>query len=354
MFVQRFKQAAVAAAIAFVAAPSFASLTIGYGITGNVGLSVDGIGSNLSPVGEVQAVIPVGATVLKAYLYTAGTPFPYYPNNGGLPSPSTLAEYNAAGITLAGNAITNYDTLVGATSLRADIGRWYTGRADVTSLVQSLVAGAVTDSFSWVMSEGRLNSRIDGSVLAIAYSHASLPEGSVVFLDGGQNTGGETTNVNFAEAIGDPNAGGFAAALGVASSFSCCSQQSRIRVNGDLLTEFAGNFDDGLALEDGSLITVGGLGDNPANNTATYEEDDELYDLRPFLATGDTGFSINTFNATNDDNIFFAHLYTTAKIDNVNDNPINRTPLPATLALALAGLGLLGAQGRRRGRQVAA
>lgn len=338
MSITRLCRIALAASLACAVPLASASLTTAFGVSGNVGLSVDGVGGGASPVGEVQAVIPVGATILRAYLYSAGVPSPYYAG-----APTTAADYNAAGITLAGTAITNFDTIVGATSTRADIGRWYTGRADVTTLIQSLVAGAVTTNFSWEVTEGlRLNHLIDGETLAIAYSHASLPEGSVVFLNGGQNTGGETTNVNFASAIDDPLAPGFLAAFGIASSFSCCSQQSTIRVNGSLLTEDAGNFDDGALLSDGSLITVGGVGDDPSNNLG-YDGDDELYDLRPFLSTGDTGFSIETFNATNDDNIFFAHLYTTARVRDVNDDPIDPrpVPLPPTALLAVAALALL-------------
>ena len=132
------KCAAAAALCAFSGAAS-ADLTAAGTWTGNVGLSVDGIGSNFTPVGDVQAFVPVGATILQAYLYSAGTPSPWYAQ-----SPTTLADYNGAGITLAGNVVSNFDTLVGATSTRADIGAWYTARADVTSLVQSLTAGAAT------------------------------------------------------------------------------------------------------------------------------------------------------------------------------------------------------------------
>jgi hypothetical protein len=315
-----------------------ADLTLAGSWNGNVGLSVDGIGSNSSPVGQVQASIPVGATILKAYLYSAGTPFPWYPN-----SPTTLAAYNGAGITLAGNAITNFDTLMGATSTRADIGKWYTARADVTTLVQTLTAGAVTSNFAWDVSEGSLNNRIDGEVLAIVYSHASLPMGSVALLNGGQNTGGETSFVNLGTPLTDPNAPGFVAQLGLGISFSCCGQQSTVEINGSTLTTTAGNLNDGLAASDGSLITVGGLGDDPSNNVG-YAADDELYDLRPFLATGDTSFSIFTQNPTNDDNIFFTSLYLTGEIKDVTP----AIPEPETYALMLAGLGVLAAIARRR------
>lgn len=310
---------------------------------GNVGLSVDGIGSNSTPVGNVQANIPIGATVLQAYLYSAGTPFPYYKD-----SPTTLSAYNSAGITLNGTPITNFSALVGAVSTRSDIGRWYTGRADVTSLVQSWTAGAMTNNFSWAVAEGSLNDRIDGEVLAIVYSAPSLAMGSVALLDGGQNTGGETSTVNLGTPLTDPTAAGFVAQLGLGISFSCCDQKSTVKVNGSLLTDNAGNFDDGLALADGSLITVGGLGDTPAN-LQDYANDHERYDLSSYLNAGDTSFTIFTNNPTADDNIFFSSLYLTGDISNVTPG----IPEPESWTMLLAGLGLLGYVARRRKQKAA-
>ena len=338
---KRFVQLAAVAAICGMSGATFGALTTAGTWTGNVGLSVDGIGSNASPVGNVQASIPVGATILQAYLYSAGTPFPWYSD-----SPTTLAAYNGAGITLGGMAVSNFDTMVGAIATpRPDIGRWFTARADVTALVNALrAADPLASSFNWSVSEGSLNTRIDGEVLAIVYSDPSRPLGSVALLNGGQDTGGETSTVNLGTPLTDPNAAGFAAELGLGISFSCCgSQRSTVRVNGGLVTDNAGNLDDGLSSSDGSLITVGGIGDTPANNQS-YADDHELYDLRPFLATGDTSFSIFTQNPSSDDNIFFASLYLTGEITDVTPT----IPEPETYALLFAGLGVVAAVARRR------
>ncbi|MBN2269792.1 MAG: hypothetical protein JXN61_04210 [Sedimentisphaerales bacterium] len=307
--------------------------------TGNVGLSIDAVGSNNSPVGNIQAEIPTGAMILAAYLYSAGTPYPCYSD-----SPVNTGDYNGAGITLAGNAVNNYDTIVGAVSGIPYIGQWYTGRADVTSLVTSLATGG--PSYSWSISETSLNNRIDGEVLAIVYELASLPEASVALLDGGQHTDGETTVVNFADPLTDPTDASFFANMSLAISFSTgpgnppLNQVSSVDVNGNRLTSSAGGYDDG-GLFDGGLITAGGIGDslaNPASPSSTSAADDELYDLRPFLSIGDTSFTLFTSNATDDDNIFLMGLYITAEIGSVN--PV--IPAPGAILLGSLGVGLVG------------
>ena len=66
----------------------------------------------------------------------------------------------------------------------------------------------------------------------------------------------------------------------------------------------------------GALITAGGVGDtnanppNPnqiANSNPRY--DDELYNLSPFVNTGDTNINVATRNPSNDDNVFFAGFF---------------------------------------------
>jgi hypothetical protein len=340
------------AAMALTIAPAMKADLQPVGIwNGKVGMSIDAVGSNNSPVGMIQAQIPVGATIKAAYLYSAGTPYPWYGD-----SPVSLADYNASGITLAGNAVT-FDALVGASAFpnRPDIGDWFTARANVTSIVSSLAAGG--GDFSWALSEGTSNGRIDGEVLAIVYEHSSLASGSVVFLDGGLNTAGESSTVNFANPLGNVGAPGFVADMSLAISFSTGgSQSSQVDINGTRLTSSAGGYDDGV-LSDGGLITAGGIGDsnlNPANpfSAGNSSYDDELYSLKPFLAQGDTGFTIYSQNPSNDDNLFFMGLHISAEISRVNDTPATTPPsrVPdsgSTIVMLGLAMGSLAALRRR-------
>lgn len=305
--------------------------------TGEVGLSVDGVGSTSAATGNVSAIVPIGATVLKAFLYA--------PTVSGVGF--TIAQFNAAGITLAGAAVANFSSIVG-------IPGYATGRADVTSLIQTIAGVGSAAPFTWAVTEGTASASIDGIVLAIVYQLAGLPQASIALLDGGQAQGGETTTVNFASPLTDPTAPTFVAQLGLGISYSAGPQNnqfSNVDVNGTRLTSSAGGFDDG-AFANGALITVGGIGDSAANPTdplSGASADDELYTLTPFLKKGDTSFTLRTNNPSFDDNIFFASLYVTAQFKDVNDVPVVPSiPEPETYALMLAGLGLLGAAAKRR------
>lgn len=302
---------------------------------GNVGLSIDAVGSNSSPVGTIQASVPVGSTILAAYLYSAGVPTAY------TGSPTTLGAYNGAGITLAGTPVTNFSALVGATSPRSDIVGWATARADVTSLVTSLVGAGSAVPFNWIVAEGAgLNSRIDGEVLAIVYSNPTLPAGSVALLNGGQNTNGETTTVNLGSPLGNVADAAFFAEMSLGISFSFQpGQTSTVDVNGNRITSSAGGFNDGAG-SDGALITAGGIGDsnaNPASPLSTSSADDELYNLAPFLTTGATSFNVFTTNPTDDDNIFFMGLRISGNITTVNEPPPTGVPDGGATIVLLGG-----------------
>jgi hypothetical protein len=79
------------------------------------------------------------------------------------------------------------------------------------------------------------------------------------------------------------------------------------------MTSSAGGEDDGNN-SNGALFTVGGLDDSNANPDpnappANPRTDDELYNLLPFVNTGDTKIAIFTKNPSSDDNIFFSALF---------------------------------------------
>ncbi|MBI2479300.1 MAG: hypothetical protein HYV60_11890, partial [Planctomycetia bacterium] len=151
------------------------------------------------------------------------------------------------------------------------------------------------------------------------YSHPALPLQTVLVLEGGL-TGPtpQVTGLNFASPIASDDPA-FVAQLALGIQFSLQGtlgnpQFSTVDVNRQRITSSAGNADDATVTppQNGTLITVGGVGDsprNPINPLATNDvTDDELYDLSPFLSNGATQFTMETANPSNDDSIFLAVL----------------------------------------------
>lgn len=329
--------ALVALAVFAFSGPAAADLTTLFALNGPLGVSIDGLGSNNSPTGNIDAAIPNSATIVQAYLYSATIPYTGF----------SLTEFNSGQITLAGTPITNYSAIVG-------IPNYTTARADVTALITSLKTGG--PNYSWQMTEGNINTSVDGHALVIVYSDPSLPTGSVAVLDGGQAQSGDTTTVTFAAPlanVADPNFF-FNMSLGISFSYNSeiVGQFSNVDINGQRLTSSAGSNDDGVpqyVAQDGALITVGGIGDsnnNPDPNTKDRAADDELYSLVPFLQNGDTGFSMFTNNPSFDDNIFLMVLDSGVALGDINEEPIPTVPIPG--AVWLLGSGLAGLAFLRR------
>jgi len=332
---------AAAALLVVGASLAHASLNVAYQFVGNGNWSIDGVGGNNTPVGTVSANIPVGATVQKAFLYSSMSNI-----SGTLSAPSVTFEgtnYSGAAWTSLGNYQPN-----------AAFPNFWLGayRTDVTAQVAGLAGGGSASLFNWTVNAENPTGNIDGEVLAIIYSLPSEQTRTLAFLDGFSSSTGDATTINFASPLtagqlADPN---FQAQLSLGIGFSTGGSQSSsvdINVNGNRLTSAAGGADDG-SLTNGALITVGGIGDNPANPldpNSNNAADDELYTLNPFLSAGMNSFSILTRNPSLDDNIFFAGLNITAQA-RVNDPP----GVPDT-GSTLAFLGLtLGALLRFGGR----
>ncbi len=289
---------------------------------GNVGLSSDGFGSS-SGTGIISAEVPAGSSVIGAYLYTA-TP--------GTPAAPTTVTFEGTAVSYNASFV---DTSSGATLS--------SHRTDVTSIVSNAIGGG-GGFFDFDVAEGANNDSIDGHALVVVYDNPGLPESTIGILDGFADVTGDTTTINFADPI-DPTDPDFVAEMRLGISFSCCDQRSRVEVNGGLLTENAGNFDDGEDLANGSLITVGGFDDAFSPSNPSYEEDTERYDLSSFVSQGDTSIVIDTFNASRDDNIFLALFNITGRAG-VNapppppttPGPTDPVPLPAGAYFLITGL----------------
>jgi hypothetical protein len=269
--------------------------------TGKITVSTDGLGTNNASGGSIQVQKPAGATVRGAYLGAASTGF----------SQRTLVNGD---VKLAGSAV-SFSTVIPNGIFSSN------GFANVTSIVKPVVdaapAGIVNLHVDEVATFG-----IDGEALAVIFNDPSQAvSNTVALLFGAQQTTGDTFAIGFANPINksDPNLK-LNMALGISFGFQPSGQFSQIDVNGQRLTTSAGGQDDCPTAEsciNGALLTMGGIGDsnaNPPNPTATDITcgppaaprcDDELYNLLPFVQTGDTSIDVATVNPSNDDNIFF-------------------------------------------------
>ncbi len=258
--------------------------------TGKISLSIDGIGT-LSDSGVVQVEKPAGATVKAAYLITASM---------------ALAGPLADGTLSVESIPVNWDAGVSSHY-------WWNYHADVTQIVKPVVDAAAPGRVNISLNESP-SSAVDGSVLAVIFDDPNVvKDNTVVLLFGGQSPAGDTFNIGMAEPIDLSNPDlALGMSLGISYGFQkdATQQFSIVDVNGDRLTTSAGGEDDGTS-ENGALITVGGLDDNSSNPADPYatptnpRSDDELYDLLPFVESGDTSIQVNTSNPSYDDNIFF-------------------------------------------------
>ena len=262
---------------------------------GKIVLSVDGLGVFPEKSGNIQVEKPAGATVRGAYLAAADV----WGNNGG-PLPDGAIQINGNNVTWDLHDPNNANSA------------W----SDVTAIIRPIVDAAPAGILNLTINE---TIELDGSILAVIFDDpGQTTDNTIILLFGSQDIAGDTFAIGLAEPINtsDPNLI-LDMSLGISFGAQGCAsgQYSQVDVNGIRMTTSAGGEDDGVC-SNGALLTVGGLNDsnaNPIDPNATDNgdprQDDELYNLIPFVSDGDTSINVYTQNPSNDDNMFFASLF---------------------------------------------
>lgn len=282
-----------------------------YTQVGNLKLSLDAVGMSGS-TGVVQVDKPVGATVRKAFMFSASTGFSSYtPVDGD--------------VTIDGAPVSWLPALTRTNGIQS-----VNVAADVTSLVTAKLAAAPPGRVDLTIGEGPTDN-IDGEILAVVWNDPAAKSQTIYLMYGAQSTTGDSFGVNLDEPLKPSSTATMS--LGITFGYQPAGQYSQIDVNGRRVSTSAGGQDDGSD-NDGSLITVGGLDDdasNPADPTGTDDCpaaprcDDELYDLKAAVASGTTSIDVTTQNPSNDDNVMFA-AFVVSGVSAVIDNSVGLSP----------------------------
>lgn len=274
--------------------------------TGKYVMSTDGLGT-LDGVGTVQVTKGAGQTVKSAYFMAAQV------QPGDKPTLNT-----ASAIQLNGVPVTfKYESEDLGVSMGNNFNNYF---ADVTSIVKPVVDAASAGTVDLSVTEGGL--MVEGTSLVVILNESSVQTSTVIIGFGNSSTAGDTFDIEF-NALTAPQTSDLQLSLGITFSYQYEEiQTTDVTVNGTLMTDSAGGWDDcesdGLLDEsdfpicaDDALITVGGVGNSlglPTPGTQT-SPDDELYSLSSYVSVGDTSLVVETRNASGDDNVFMAAFY---------------------------------------------
>ncbi len=328
---------AAGVAPAYAASVNDGGLQLVRSYTGNLSWSIDGLGSN-SGTGTLQIEKPAGGSVVAAFLMVAANLF-----TGDVGS-ADLADFRLDG------SVPSFTDDASDT-----VTRFRNFFADVTTIVAPTVNAAPAGVVSVAVDEGAFAANVDGSALVVIFQDPAISVSSVALFFGTSNTIDSQFELAFS-ALTAPQTQDVRLSVGSAYS-AFAAQNTVITVNGQTLTEQAGNFDDcdeyvpgdedflNWTCADGSLVTAGGVGDSLTNPVIglpwTTTSDDELYSLTPFVAVGDTAITVDTSNASNDDNLFFAAFYLEA-VALPGAIPIGRASGPTLPATGPSGLAPIG------------
>ena len=295
----RLRGIAVLAMMGIFASPAVASLEEVDTQTGLITFSVDGLGTN-NPSGFLEYEKPAGGTVRRIYV-AAVSNFDRLIEDGDV-----MIDAGSGPVGLA------FDTCV----FNDKGGFFHNCFVDATAELAADLNAAPAGLNSVEVFEVDTET-IDGVVMGVVWNDPNATVArSVVVLFGGRSPDGASFTITPPEPL---DLGEGVADLGVGISFSFQGssgggQVTEIEVNGERITSSAGGEDDGTEV-DGALLTIGGLGDtngnpDPFDPPTDLRFDDELYDLLPFVQSGDTSIEVETFNPSNNDNLFFAHFVT--------------------------------------------
>jgi hypothetical protein len=282
-------------------------------VTGKVYMSLTGLGTTKESGPIYVQKDSAHSTVQSAYLLAASAPEETIGNTqisvNGTPL-SFPATHSVVGSFGVNNVWTN-----------------------VTSLVAPVVDAATPGLVKFTVAEGANTDEITGEILAVVMADPTLPTvNTVSFLFGALNTTGTSFKIGLANPLNLKPTVSLNMSIGDSFGFQGppgTGQYSTISVDTKLMTSAAGGNDDSTckyktphtwgSCGNGSLLTVGGIGDNttdPANPTATTANcatppgpprcTDELYTLLPFVQAGQTSITVKTDNPSNNDNIFFS------------------------------------------------
>jgi len=260
---------------------------------GHVSRSIAGVTSDTTAGGVLTINKPAGATVRGAYFAIATRGFTATP----LTDPLTIDGQPVALDNNTPSGIRSYN--------------YFT---NVTSITKPKIDAAPAGPVSLLVAEPQPN-LTDGEILVVIYDDPAVTiDETISIMYGALSPTGDHYAIQLTNPISlaDSNTK-LEMSLGISYSYQAngSQQYSSVDVNSSRLTTAAGGEDDGLS-HDGALLTAGGEGDsidNPADPQArplNPRSDDELYDLRPFVHSGDTSIDIQTSNSSLDDNVFLA------------------------------------------------
>ena len=257
--------------------------------SGHIGISADGVGMYLSSTGFVSVKIhDPNSTILVALLYSKTNSY------------NTISQIGFNGQVVPLTFVPGDEPLC-----CPDFFPTY--RADVTDIVAQAI-GSGSGVYDFMVDEsmaGVDNSAIDGEALYVVYQDDALPNREVYLYEGGVTS---ATPEDVSVPLLTPYAGG-PAKMSIGDSYSTeecppgSGQYTVITLEGQTVSNCAGGWDDGDSLNNGALITVGGLGDD-FYNPAAGGKDDEKYNIAQFIPNGETILDLTFANPSDDDSVF--------------------------------------------------